>query len=410
MIQSKRKLSAMALGMVMVLSLAGCGSGAQSADGTATTALSEGKNEAASPEAAGDSAWLAAANLDAEETPEQLYEKAKAEGKVVIYTMTSRVTDVKESFEKQYPGVTAEVYDMRMGEILEKFQREYEAGIHNVDILVIKDADGSAYHDFVKTGMMHNYIPYDFKDKISEENQKVGLIAYTEFKQVIYNTEKYPECPVDSWWDLTRPEYKGKLMMPNPAANSEIMGLFMAMVQHSDQMEEAYREEFGEDIVLDGTENAGYEFVKRLAANDLILTESDGDVCEAVGKAGQTDPPIGIVTSSKMRSVEEKGWVMDVATGISPIESVDAPAFVMLADQAEHVNAAKLFMRWMCGEADGKGEGYKKFAVRGCWSVRSDQPPVAGNKPYAEIPLWPLDMEYNYSLSRDMNDFWISLQ
>ncbi len=410
MLQKRKSITVMAFGMAVVMSLAGCGSGAKNADSGPVAASTGKQNEEAPSEAPANAQWLAAANLDGEETPEQLYEKAKEEGKVVIYTMTSRATDVKESFEKQYPGVTAEVYDMRMGEILEKFQREYEAGIHNVDLMVIKDADGSAYHDFIQTGMMHNYIPFDFKDKISEENQKVGLIAYTEFKQIIYNTEKYPECPIDSWWDLTRPEYKGKLMMPNPASNAEIMGLFMAMVQHSDQMEEAYREEFGEDIVLDGTENAGYEFVKRLAANDLILTESDGDVCEAVGKAGQTDPPTGIVTSSKMRSVEDKGWVMEVATDVSPMESVDAPAFVMLADQAEHVNAAKLFMRWMCGEADGKGEGYKKFAVRGCWSVRSDQPPVAGNKPYAEIPLWPLDMEYNYSLTRDMNDFWISLQ
>ena len=119
---------------------------------------------------------------------------------------------------------------------------------------------------------------------------------------------------------------------------------------------------------------------------------------------------MGIVTSSKMRSVEEKGWVIDTATGVAPMESVESPSFVMLADQAENVNAAKLFIRWMCGEADGRGEGYRKFAVRGSWSVRSDQLPVEGNRPYSEIALWPLDMQYNYGITRDINDFWISLQ
>lgn len=406
MLKHRNRILAAALSAVMALTTTACGGGAQPENSTAapentvTAAAENGKN--------GD--WLANANLDAQESPDELYEKAKTEGKVVVYTLTSRVTDVKASFEKQYPGVTAEVYDMRMGDILEKFQREYEAGIHNADVLVIKDDDGAVYNDFVKTGMMHGYIPYDFRDKISEANQEVGLILCTEFKQIVYNTEKYAESPIDNWWDLTRPEYKGKIMMRNPASTNEIMGLFIAMIQHADEMEAAYKQEFGEDLVLDGTENAGYEFMKRLVANDLILTDSDGDVCEAVGKAGQSDPPIGIVASSKMRSVEDKGWVMECCTGLAPAEAVDSPAFALLADQSEHVNAAKLFMRWMCGEADGKGEGYSKFAVRGSWSVRSDQLPVEPNKPYAEINLWPLDVEYAYQLSRDVNDFWISLQ
>lgn len=400
----KKHVLAAAISAAAALAMVACGGSSQpehSADMT---------ENASAPESGDNGEWLKNAELEAEESPDELYQKAKEEGKVVIYTLTSRVTDVKASFEKQYPGVTAEVYDMRMGDILEKYQREYEAGIHNADILVIKDDDGGVYHDFVKTGMLHGYIPYDFRDKISEENQRVGMIPYTEFKQIVYNTEKYPESPIDNWWDLTRPEYRGKIMMRNPASTNEVMGLFIAMIQHADEMEEAYKREFGEDLVLDGTENAGYEFMKRLVANDLILAESDGDVCEAVGKAGQNDPPIGIVTSSKLRSVKDKGWVMDCCTGVAPAEAVDSPAFALLADQSEHVNAAKLFIRWMCGEADGQGEGYSKFAVRGCWSVRSDQMPVEPNLPYAEINLWPLDVEYAYQLSRDVNDYWISLQ
>ena len=42
---------------------------------------------------------------------------------------------------------------MRMAEIFEKVRRrEYEAGIHNADVIFIKDSDGTVYNEMVKTG------------------------------------------------------------------------------------------------------------------------------------------------------------------------------------------------------------------------------------------------------------------
>lgn len=357
--------------------------------------------------AAGD--WLAGAALDADETPEMLYEKAKAEGKVVIYTLTSRVLDAKESFEERYPGIKLEVYDMRMSEILEKYEREYEAGIHTADVLLVKDDDGIVQNEFVETGMMHRYIPADYRDKYTEDDMKYGMILYTEFKQLFYNTEVYPACPITSWWDLTKPEYKGKVMVRNPASTNEVMGFFMAMVNNSDQMAEEYKKVFGEDIVLDGTENAGYEYIKRLHKNQLILTESDGDICKAIGTPGQSNPPFGIVTSSKLRTVVSDGLAMDATNDITPAVSVNSPAFVFIADQSEHVNAAKLLIRWISGEADGDAQGFKKFVSRGCWSVRKDQPPFKGNLPYSDIKLWELDLDKNYEMVQEINDFWFSI-
>ena len=95
---------------------------------------------------------------------------------------------------------------------------------------------------------------------------------------------------MDSWWDLTRPEYKSKIILRSPIENSETMGLFMAMVNNSDEMAASYKKEFGEEIVLNGTENAGYEFLKRLSDNDLIVMTSDTDIVKAVGctRAGKS--------------------------------------------------------------------------------------------------------------------------
>ena len=73
MIEFRKRISALVLSSAMILSVTACGgTPVKSADQPSSAAHAE------------DSEWLKAANLDAEETPEELYEKAKAEGKVVI--------------------------------------------------------------------------------------------------------------------------------------------------------------------------------------------------------------------------------------------------------------------------------------------------------------------------------------
>ena len=54
--------------------------------------------------------WAKDVELYKEETPEELYEKAKKEGAVVIYSIAGRMRNVKESFEKQYPDITLKIY------------------------------------------------------------------------------------------------------------------------------------------------------------------------------------------------------------------------------------------------------------------------------------------------------------
>ena len=43
----------------------------------------------------------------------ELYDKALEEGTIIVYTVSTRTVDVKESFEKEYPGLTVEVRDLR---------------------------------------------------------------------------------------------------------------------------------------------------------------------------------------------------------------------------------------------------------------------------------------------------------
>ena len=70
-------------------------------------------------------------------------------------------------------------------------------------------------------------------------------------------------------------------------------------------LEDAYKDLTGEDLVLsEGCENAGYEFLKRLYENEPIFTSSSDDVAEGVGTRGQSTPPIGFASSTKLRKIK----------------------------------------------------------------------------------------------------------
>lgn len=354
-------------------------------------------------------AWAKKAALDAPDTPEQLYEAAKKEGKVVIYSMSSRIKDVKSAFEKKYPGVAVEAYDMRNTEIFEKIERESAAGIKNADVIFVKDSDGTMANDFYARGVVHSYVPKDLGAKVADVYKQPGFAIYLEMKLVFYNTEVYDKDPIDSWWDLTRPEWKGKIMMTNPQAAIETLGLFCSFVQNSAEMAADYKREFGQDIKLSpGIANAGYEYIKRLAANDLVITNSDQEVVDAIGAAGQKNPPIGIATSSKIRD-KSKGLKLGMVTTLKPRSSTGNPAYLAMVEGGQHTNAAKLLVRFMAGEIDGKAAGYTPFDVEGSWPTRSDMA-TKSKTPLAEMNLWPEDAKYNYPNTVKVTNFWLSLK
>ena len=81
-----------------------------------------------------DAQWAEENGLNKTETVEELYQAALAEGGVLnLYGCTGRDETVGKSFEEAYPGITVNFYDLGINEMLEKFTREYEAGIYTAD-------------------------------------------------------------------------------------------------------------------------------------------------------------------------------------------------------------------------------------------------------------------------------------
>jgi iron(III) transport system substrate-binding protein len=344
-----------------------------------------------------------------------IYAAAKGEGKVVIYSLSSRIFDAVDSFQAQYPGIEVEASDMTGNDQIDKLTREQAAGVFNADVLMLANGP-TMMNEILPQGLVKNYVPQTLvdgkltSDVVPAQFREPLLVHSLESKVVFYNFEKYPQSPVDTLWDLTRPEWKGKVQMKDPMLTEENLNLLQTIVQRADEMAQAYQKEFGKPIELSpGVKNAGYEFIQRLVRNGLVLTTSDGSASKAVGTAGQSDPPLGFcVASSKIRD-NDNGQKLGIAWEAAPKVGITKENYLVMANKAPHPNAAKLMIRWLLGDANG-AKGFEPWQVPGQWSCRSDV------KPLLDIGLqdlktctWYVDYKWVYENGLEVRDFWMGL-
>ena len=405
-----KKLFALILALAMVLSLAACGGKEEK---PAETPSAPAETPAETPEAPAESdltEWEQFANIYAtDETDEELYKQAIAEGgKVTFYSISSRCTKVADAFMAKYPEIECVPFDISTNELLEKVTREHEAGEKVADVVHIKDQDGSMWKEYVANKVFYNYQPADIFAHIDPALTATQTPMYIELTQLFYNTEAYDAPPVTNIWQVTEPQWKGKITMQNPLDNlswgSWITGFCVG--EEPDNLAAAYKELYGEELVLsDGCENAGFEFLKRLHANEPIFFDSSDACVEAVGTPGQANPPIGFGASSKLRKAEENGWVID-AINLEPNTGIPAVNTLYVVEGCEHPAAAKLLIRFMMGGIDGDTSGYQPFNTFGGWPVRDDIEPAEGSMPYEEVNVAHFDAEEIYMNYNTVRDFW----
>jgi len=367
-------------------------------------------------------AWLQAAQIGPYQ-PEQedwdaIYQAALEEGKVILYSLSSRYPDMIEAFQAAYPGIEVEAYDMTGNEQIEKLTREQAAGIYNVDVLFLAN-ETTVLMELLPQHLVWNYVPdtvfgedmdhlIPIREVIADQFLN-PLVHSLEAKVVFYNFETYPCCPLRTLWDLTLPEWRGRVQMKDPMLTEENMNFLQMVVMHADQMAAAYEAEFGHPLELSpGIPNAGYEWIKRLIDNDIVLTTSDGSAAKAVGAPGQERPPVTCsVASSKLRYNASKGTKLAICWNMLPVTGITKRNFLLMANQAPHPHAAKLLIRFMLGDSHGGG-GFAPWNVPGGWSPRSDVTPKAGSLDMLHQYTWFLDTNWIYEHGLEVQDFWLS--
>lgn len=327
---------------------------------------------------------------------------AQKEGKVVVYSITSRIKNAAEAFEAKY-GIKVEAYNLKGYELIEKVAKEVGGGIVGADFVIAQDG-GRIFGELIEPGYLYNYVPEDMASIIPVDYQNPLRLSIIT-KVFLYNSETFTYPPVVNVWALTDPKYKGRFFFKDPFKEGVNMN-FLTMITKPEIAEElaaAYERYYGKPIKLT-TENAGYEWIKEILENGLVLMKSDTTMAESIGIKGQGIDKIGLCTYSKVRYRETKNLALLPIVGMDPFAGFYYPSYLMMVKNAAHPNAAKLFIEYLLTE-----EGFEPWAgSEGTYSSNPNIRPHPGDMPFEvwEKLLIGEDPEFLFNHRIDVEEFW----
>ena len=278
-------------------------------------------------------------------THDEMVAAAKAEGKVVVYSVTSRIAPAAKEFERIY-GIKVEASNLKDGELIEKVTKEVSGGIEGADFVISQDS-GRVYGQLIATGFLVNYVPESMKNVIPPQYQN-PLVFQLIDKVFIFNSEKTQTPVIKNIWELTEPKWKGLVQFKDPNTEGVNMN-FLTMITSPEwaaKIDKAYQDLYGKKLQLT-TKNAGYEWIKQWFANGLVLGNSDTTISENIGIKGQPKTTMGLFVYSKLRFDAAKNLSLAPMTEVVPFSGFMYPAFLHLTKNAKHPNAAKLFIEYL---------------------------------------------------------------
>ncbi len=276
---------------------------------------------------------------------DELVAAAKAEGKVVVYSITSRISNAAAAFEKAY-GIKVEASNLKDGELIEKVTKEVGGGIQGADFVICQDS-GRVFGQLISTGLLVNYVPETMKAAIPAAYQNPLVFQYIN-KVFIFNDEKTQDPVIKNVWELTEAKWKGKVQFKDPKMEG-VNANFLTMLtspEWSAKLDKAYQDLYGKKLKLT-TKNAGYEWIKMFFQNGLVLGNSDTTISENIGIKGQPATTMGLFVFSKKRFDATKNLTLKAMTEVQPFTGFMYPAFLQLTKNAKNVNAAKLFIEFL---------------------------------------------------------------
>jgi iron(III) transport system substrate-binding protein len=335
------------------------------------------------------------------------------EGSVVVYANSGGVEDLQESWNALYPGIVLDAADT--DGIDTKMSAEQESG--NVVGDVWFNSDGHIlFGQFVPNEWMWWFMPRDLT--IPELTADYPFAIARHSVDVIgYNNLVYPDgCPITNIWQLTEPEYAGKVFMEDPISNVSQMAKMATFVQNADLMAQAYQDLYGKAWTEDEkaspdasgmvVENAGYLWLKKLAQNDAVVLD-DGDMVDAAFAgldlpAGE-EPGFGFTGYSSYKDTLKGDLNMAPCWGLNPVTGIFKTSFLGIANNAPHPNAAKLFIKFILSEA-----GYEPWNKIGTYPAVQGLTAHEDNLPLAEVlpQVWEMDPLFDWENVSKVRDFW----
>jgi iron(III) transport system substrate-binding protein len=334
-----------------------------------------------------------------------LIDAAKKEGQVVVYSITSRIANAAENFEKKY-GIKVSAYNLKDFELIEKVSQEGKNKVYGADFIIAQDS-GRVFGEIIKPGYAYSYVPESMEDIIPKKYQDPLYFSFIT-KTFIYNSETSVFPPVNNVWELTEDKWAKKFWFKDPLKEG-VNANFLTMVtspEISQKLEAAYERYFGKKIELT-TPNAGYEWIKGIVNNELVMFTSDTKMANSLGEKGKNIDAVALGTYSKLRAREEKDLALMPIMGMEPFAGFFYPSFLLMRNDAQNPNAAKLFIEYLLTE-----EGFQPWS--GSLGTYSSNPNI---KPYPgdnALDVWSqiLVLEspaFIFEHRGEVEEFWNSI-
>ena len=277
-----------------------------------------------------------------------LIEAARGEEPITAYASTGKIKTSAAAFTETY-GIEVIGSKVPSSAQIEMVIREAQSGNIVGDVVVSADA-AATLTEVVPSGIVVSWVPPDLADTIPEDSQN-PLVVYRDPAVWTYNSDKYEECPVDSIWALTDPEWSRKVALSDPLNKPGVLDWFNQMETHWDQsVADAYKSHYGTELDT-STQSATASWVQALASNSPLLTDSDQAAAEAIGTPGQDDPFMGLLSTAKYRDTLSGKLVMKICEDIKPFIGYANPNYGLIAAGTNSPNLARLFLRFMMTEA-----------------------------------------------------------
>jgi len=262
---------------------------------------------------------------------------------VVIYTAieNEQITEYKRAYEKALPNLDVKMKRLSTGDISAVFMAEKD----NMQADVVWGVAATNMLIFKNAGLLEPYAPKGldrvqplFRDKANPPSW-VGIDIY--MSAFCFNTEvaKKHNLPAPaSWADLTKPVYKGQVVMPNPASSGTGYLSVASILQRMGEAE-------------------GWKYLDALNQNIAEYTKSGSKPCKdaAAGERG-----IGVSFEYVGLEMKKKGAPIEM---ILPKEGsgyeIEANA---LTKKGAGNPAAKQFLDWAISD-DALGLVAKYFAA-----------------------------------------------
>lgn len=251
---------------------------------------------------------------------------AAAQTKLTVYTAleNEQLKPLKDAFEKATPGIEVVWVRDSTGVITARILAE--KGNPKADVIWGVSVSSIALFD--QQGMLAGYTPKGAAMLkpiyVDAKNPKrwTGIDAYASV--IVFNSKEGAAKKVKQpkeWADLVKPEYKGMIVMPNPASS----GTGYLMVS-------AWLQAMGE--------KAGWEFMDRLHQNVANYTHSGSAPCVLAARGERV---VGLCLDMRAASEKTKGAPIDIAVPGKNGWEIEATAIVK---GSKNMDAARKLVDW----------------------------------------------------------------